>query len=49
MRAFLQQLTGNKLIRIVGKIRAEPQYGMYNGTVSGMAIRFTYQNFAPCP
>lgn len=48
VRAFLGQLVSNKLIRIVGKVRAEPQYQMYNGTVSGMAIRFTYQNFAPC-
>lgn len=48
-RAFLVQLVADKLIRIIGKIREEPQYQMYNGTVSGVALRLTYQNFAPCP
>jgi hypothetical protein len=47
-RQFFMLLQQNKLIRIPGKVRLEPQYFMYNGTVSGMAARFTYQNFDPC-
>ena len=45
---FLTLLQQNKLIRILGKIQKEPQYKMYNGHVSGWAVRFTYQNFTPC-
>jgi hypothetical protein len=47
-REFFAELQENKLIRILGKVRMEPQYQMYNGTVSGIAARFTYQNFAAC-
>jgi hypothetical protein len=47
-KQFTDLLQQNKLIRINGKIRREPQYQMYNGTVSGIAVQFTYQNFGPC-
>lgn len=45
--AFLNQLRLNKLVSATAVTR-EPQYQMHQSTVSGFAVRFTYQNFAPC-
>ena len=46
--SFIAQLLLNKKVRITN-LSKEPQYQMYQSTVSGMAIRFNYQNFTPCP
>ena len=45
--AFLEEIKGNKFIRAIDAL-AEPQYQMHNGTVSGVALRFTLQDFTPC-
>lgn len=45
--AFLSKLSENKLVKITNK-KKEPQYQMYQGTLSGFAVQFTYQNFTPC-
>ena len=45
--AFLSALEINDKSRITS-VRKEPQYGMYQGTVSGFAISFTYQNYDAC-
>lgn len=45
--AFMTQLASSKLVKITNKNK-EPQYQMYQGTLSGFAVRFTYQNFTPC-
>lgn len=47
--SFLSKLKESKLIQIIGRPLREPQYQMYQGTLSGFAVRFTYQNFSPCP
>ncbi len=44
---FLELLGENKSAK-VSNITKEPQYGMYQGTLSGFAIKFTYLNFTPC-
>jgi hypothetical protein len=44
---FITQLENNKNVRLSG-VLAEPQYQMFNGTVSGIALRFTFQDFTPC-
>lgn len=44
---FLTALQDNDKIRVTGK-RKEPQYQMYQGTVSGFALQFTYRNYTPC-
>ncbi len=44
---FLDVLSESKLVKITN-VSKEPQYGQYQGTLSGFAIRFTYQNFTPC-
>lgn len=44
---FMATLAVNEKIRITG-VRKEPQYQMYQGTVSGFAIQFTYENFTAC-
>jgi hypothetical protein len=46
--AFLEELRENTLIQVTGVSR-EPQYQHSQGHVSGMALRFTFQNFEPCP
>lgn len=45
--AFIDSLSESKHVKITGKSK-EPQYQMYQGTLSGFALRFTYQNFTPC-
>ena len=45
--AFLEQIAELKGTRITA-VSKEPQYQMYQGTLSGFALRFTYQNFSPC-
>lgn len=45
--AFLAQLGLNYQAQATG-ISREPQYQHSQGHVSGMALRFTYQNFTPC-
>jgi hypothetical protein len=48
MEEFMDQLlTDNSKFSAYG-IESEPQYQMHNQTVSGFAVRFTYQNFDPC-
>jgi hypothetical protein len=44
---FFSELESNAKARVSGK-RKEPQYQMYQGTVSGFAIQFTYESFDPC-
>ena len=44
---FLQALETNEKIRITAR-RKEPQYQMYQGTVSGFALQFTYRNYTAC-
>jgi hypothetical protein len=44
---FLATMSGNDKIRIT-VVRKEPQFMMYQGTVSGFAISFTYQNYDAC-
>lgn len=44
---FLNELGSNKVVRVVGAL-AEPQYQMFNGTLSGIALRFTFQDSTPC-
>lgn len=46
-RAFLAQLRTDNRIDIKGVVM-EPQFQMYNGTVSGFATKFTYYNLPPC-
>lgn len=46
--AFLAQIRTNSLIQITGVTR-EPQYQHSQGHMSGMAVRYQYQNFTPCP
>lgn len=46
--SFIEQLEDSKGVRITS-LTKEPQYQMYQGTLSGFAIRFQYQNFTPCP
>lgn len=48
-QAFLSKLKESKLVQIIGRPSREPQYSMYQGTLSGFAARFQYQNFDPCP
>jgi hypothetical protein len=45
---FLLELMSNKLVKVFS-ISREPVYKFYNGTFSGYLVRFTYQNFSPCP
>lgn len=45
--AFIVALSESKTIRIF-QVSKEPQYQMYQGTLSGFAVRFTYQNWSPC-
>jgi hypothetical protein len=44
---FITALELNDKSRITG-VRKEPQYQMYQGTVSGFAIQFTYENYDAC-
>jgi hypothetical protein len=44
---FFTALKSNSKVD-VKNIVSEPQYQMYNGTVSGFASRFVYQNFETC-
>lgn len=44
---FLGELASYKLSRIQGLVK-EPLYQFHQGTVSGMAIRFTFFDFTPC-
>ena len=44
---FLEVLRANKFSQ-VSAVAREPQYQHSQGHVSGMALRFTYQNFTPC-
>jgi hypothetical protein len=44
---FLEALDANDKVRVSG-IRKEPQYQMYQGTLSGFAIQFTFENFTAC-
>lgn len=44
--SFLAALDGDK-VRMSG-IRKEPQYQMYQGTLSGFAVQLTFENFDPC-
>ena len=44
---FLSALDEQPKARITS-IRKEPQYQMYQGTVSGFAISFTYENYDAC-
>lgn len=46
--AFLDELRENTLLQ-VSNVTREPQYQHSQGHVSGMAVRFTLQNFSPCP
>jgi len=43
---FLKELANDKYVRYSGVIK-EPQYQFYSGTLSGFAIRLTYNNFNP--
>jgi len=45
--SFLSILSENDKIRI-SAVRKEPQFQMYQGTVSGFAIQFTFENFTSC-
>jgi hypothetical protein len=45
---FIEQLVLNKYAKIT-QLTKEPQYQQYQGTISGFAVRFNYQNFTPCP
>lgn len=45
--AFMAQLQANAKVIISGVTR-ESQYQMHQATVSGYAVRFKYQNLAPC-
>jgi hypothetical protein len=45
--AFLNKLEENDKIRVTG-VRKEPQYQMYQSTVSGFAIQFTLENYDVC-
>lgn len=45
--AFLEQLSESKFVKITN-VTKEPQYQQYQGTISGFAVRFTYQNLTPC-
>lgn len=47
-KAFILQLVSNKFTKLSALTR-EPVYKFYNGTFSGYLVRFTYQNFSPCP
>lgn len=40
----LEELRGSR----ISNVQKEPQYQMYQGTLSGYAIRLTYQNFTAC-
>jgi hypothetical protein len=44
---FLSVLNEMKAVK-VSSVSKEPQYQMYQGTLSGFALRFNYQNFSPC-
>lgn len=44
---FLQLFKAVKSIRVTGIIK-EPQYKMYGGTVSGIALRFNVLSYAEC-
>lgn len=44
---FLETLGDNSKVRITGQ-RKEPQYQMYQGTLSGFALQLTYENFTAC-
>jgi len=45
--SFLEQLSESKFVKITN-VTKEPQYQQYQGTISGFAVRFNYQNFEPC-
>lgn len=45
--AFLNKLYENDKIRVTG-VRKEPQYQMYQSTVSGFAVQFTLENYDAC-
>lgn len=45
--AFVNEIAELKQVKVSG-VSKEPQYQMYQGTLSGFAVRFNYQNFAPC-
>ncbi len=45
--SFLDTLIDMKLVK-VSSVTKEPQYQMYQGTISGYAVRLSYQNFSPC-
>lgn len=45
--AFMNELGDLKGVKI-SNVSKEPQYQMYQGTLSGFAVRFQYQNFTAC-
>lgn len=45
--AFIAAIELNSQVRFSGLVK-EAQYFMYQGTLSGYAIRFTYMNVTPC-
>lgn len=45
--AFTSLLIQNDLLRVTN-LTKEPQYQMYQGTLSGYAVRFQLQNFTAC-
>lgn len=45
--AFLDELGKSEVSRVSNVIK-EPQFQVYSGTMSGYAIRFTFQDFTPC-
>lgn len=45
--SFLNKLRENTLVSVTASDR-EPEYQVFNGTASGMIVRFTYRNFTPC-
>lgn len=44
---FLESIEANDKARITG-VRKEPQYQMYQGTLSGFAVQFLYENYDAC-
>jgi hypothetical protein len=46
--SFIEKLRENSQVDL-RNVSSEPQYQMHNGTLSGYAVSFTYQNFSPCP
>lgn len=44
---FMSKLRENKQVQITN-VRSGPQYQIHNGTLSGFAVSFNYQNYEPC-